>query len=269
MAQKAQSVGPAGGVLAVLAWSMILVLVVWAERILGPASFPMKRLLVRAGAVVLVVPMLFLHPAALIVAWLLACVGVVSSIAGWARTGATPLPLWSVVVAGIFAIGGPVLLRRLPGVRRKEEEAASPAAPATPPAAEAMPATVVSAADVDPDRRVRYGTDLATRVADYLMSGGAIAEAHREYCGTGLCYHDGRFIYDEVEDATFRSIGSSSDEPLATFADRNAFIAWLAEQSDETLSGRERGNPWYLDNQRITRRRLEQELSDWARRRQN
>jgi hypothetical protein len=267
MARKSDSVGLAGGLFAVLTWSMLVVLVAWSERILGPMSFPLKRLLVRTGTVVLVVPLLFLHPAALIVAWLVACVGAVWSIAGWVRAGVPPLPPWSVVVAGAYAIGAPVLPRLIPGARRKGDAATRASAPV--PTVEAAPATSVPDPNVDPDRLVRYGIDLATSVADYLMSGGVIAEAHREYCGTGLCFHKGRFIHDEVEDARFRSIASSDAQPLAAFPDRAAFIAWLAEQSDESLCGRERGNPWYVDNQRITRHRLEEELAQRARRRPN
>ncbi|HEU4323845.1 MAG TPA: hypothetical protein VFS21_11920 [Roseiflexaceae bacterium] len=38
------------------------------------------------------------------------------------------------------------------------------------------------------------------------------------------------------------------------------FVAWLAQQSDVSLSGRETGDPFVAGNQRINRARLEREL---------
>jgi hypothetical protein len=265
MAQSTRPSGLARWLFAALTWSMLVVLIVWAERVLGSTAYGTKRLLVRAGTVVLVVPMLFFHPAALVVAWLLAFTGLVASIPGWVRTGAPPLPLWSLIVAAAFVTGAPALLRKMPAARRDDQPPAPDEAPAPPPVPETAPVPT----ETDPDRLARYGTDLAARIADYLQAGGAIAEVHREYCGTGLCFQQGRFLYDEVEDAMFRSLRSPAHRPLASFADRQSFVAWLADQSDDSLSGRERGDPAYTDNQRITRRRLEQALADWARRRPN
>jgi hypothetical protein len=272
MAQKSRPAGVAGWLLVALAWSMIVVLVVWAERILGPMSYGTRRLLVRGATVVLVVPLLLLRPAALIVAWLLACVGIVAAIPGWLRTGVPSVPLWSLVVAGVYAVGFPVLLKRMRGAERSDspEAAKTTPEPGPEPEPDLEPPPTARRADIDldTDRFRRYGTDLAAAVADYLQAGGAIAEAHRDYCGTGLCFHGGRFVYDDVEDAVFRSLRSSTNEPLAAFPDRQSFIAWLGGQSDDTLSGKERGEPFY-GNQRITRRRLEEALANWARRRPN
>jgi hypothetical protein len=43
------------------------------------------------------------------------------------------------------------------------------------------------------------------------------------------------------------------EEAFAAFFDRASFVSWLGFQNDESLSGRESGDPWYIDHQRITR----------------
>lgn len=97
-----------------------------------------------------------------------------------------------------------------------------------------------------------FGRDLAGRVADYLADRGGIAYDHRDYCGAGLFFRGGAFLYAEVGDGDIE-FGSTP----TTFSDREAFVGWLAGQSDEALSGRAAGNPFILGNQRITRARLE------------
>jgi hypothetical protein len=97
-----------------------------------------------------------------------------------------------------------------------------------------------------------FGQELAERVADYLVSRGKIAHDHRDYCGAGLIFRDGAFLYGEVWDGYVES-----GQKEMSFRDRATFVDWLAGQSDETLCGREAGNPFILGNQRITRARLE------------
>ena len=70
----------------------------------------------------------------------------------------------------------------------------------------------------------------------------------------GLGHRTGRFIYGEVYDWGLDVTGA------IVFPDRVAFIVWLAIQGDESLSGRERDDGWYPNNQRITRARLEKVL---------
>ncbi|WP_224241791.1 hypothetical protein [Hyalangium gracile] len=111
-------------------------------------------------------------------------------------------------------------------------------------------------------RNTPYGEELANRVADFVSRNYCIAYSHRDYCGTGFFYLNGRFVYDHVTDGRGDFEGMSKlEDAIALFPDRASFVAWLAQQSDESLSGKEKGDPWYTDNQRITRARLEQVLA--------
>lgn len=102
---------------------------------------------------------------------------------------------------------------------------------------------------------VPYGVDLATAVAHALASGTQIIHAHRDYCGMGLrMLPDGRFCYGQVMEGY---LDLQSDPDAQLFATPDAFIAWLAAQSDASLDGREHPDPFYRRNQRITRARLE------------
>ncbi len=97
-----------------------------------------------------------------------------------------------------------------------------------------------------------YGVELASRVARHLERGGEIAHNHQGYCGHGLGLRDGQFLYVDM------GVGGADPfqyptRALERFADRDAFISWLAQQSDDTMCG------WGEDtigNQRITRSRL-------------
>lgn len=112
----------------------------------------------------------------------------------------------------------------------------------------------------EPNDKGVYGADLAGRVADHLVNVGSIRYAHKEYCGMGLGYQNGKFVYAEVNDGSLEE-----DCPAASFTHREAFVTWLAAQSDETLSGREKDDGWYPNNQRITRERLENCLAEAGR----
>jgi hypothetical protein len=102
-----------------------------------------------------------------------------------------------------------------------------------------------------------YGIDLAERVADYLVRVGDIKHEHKDYCGMALGHRDGEFIYGEVYDGVF-----PSDEKVTRFPDKTAFIEWLARQSDRSLSGAERDDGFYPNNQRVTRKRLLQHIDE-------
>jgi hypothetical protein len=93
-----------------------------------------------------------------------------------------------------------------------------------------------------------YGAALANAVADALDRGVAVTYTHRDYCGMGLCRTGGDYEYGPVYD------GNLYDG--AKFPTHDAFVAWLAAQSDATLAGREDPAPFNWDNQRITRARL-------------
>lgn len=93
-----------------------------------------------------------------------------------------------------------------------------------------------------------FGAALANQVADALDRGVAMTYAHRDYCGMGLVRRPSGYAYGPVYD------GDLLDGTV--FATRAAFVAWLADQSDATLSGRDESSPFDWDNQRITRARL-------------
>jgi hypothetical protein len=108
---------------------------------------------------------------------------------------------------------------------------------------------------VEIDKRP-FGRELAERVADYLQRWQEIAYSHAYYCGMGLFHDDGEFAYADVSDSgvgVWRGV-------FQVFPDREAFVAWLARQSDDSLFGHEEADPFYRGNQRISRQRLEGHL---------
>jgi hypothetical protein len=106
------------------------------------------------------------------------------------------------------------------------------------------------------------GLHLATAVAQALQRGDVLADQHRDYCGVGLRYAEGCFIYGEVYDGQLPTESEAkSMDPAGTmerkiFPSRARFVAWLAQQTDESLSGKELGNAWLHDNQRLSLDRL-------------
>lgn len=101
------------------------------------------------------------------------------------------------------------------------------------------------AADVEP-----FGRELAERVADGLQAGWSLGYGHRDYCGMGLHWQDGRFCYAEVWD-------NRLDEPaLRSFDEREAFVEWFAHQSTASLARLDDPRPFFHGNQVITRGRL-------------
>lgn len=99
-----------------------------------------------------------------------------------------------------------------------------------------------------------FGMDLAKKVATYLLQGNQIAYTHRDYCGMGLAYYRENFVYGFVQDGYDFYIEQ-------TFPLQTAFENWLANQSDESLSGKELEDSWFQDNQRIYQKRLEESIS--------
>lgn len=107
------------------------------------------------------------------------------------------------------------------------------------------------------------GSDLADRVAQVLEAGKVLAHQHRDYCGMGLRYADGKFIYGEVNDGLLPSDHevkhwqAGGDIERRSFSSRLAFVEWLASQSNESLSGANLTQEWLRNNQRLTVERLE------------
>lgn len=102
-----------------------------------------------------------------------------------------------------------------------------------------------------------YGIDLAERVAAVLARGHSLMEGHRDYCGMGLTLQEGRYCYGVVYDGWMQT--PSPEKDGKTFEQQADFIAWLAGQSDASLSRREMKEAFYHDNQTIRRERL----MDW------
>lgn len=102
------------------------------------------------------------------------------------------------------------------------------------------------------------GETLAEDIAELLERGLTIGHAHRDYCGMGLSFHAGRYIYGEVHDGRIADIedrpgpaGGPAPRRLE-FDHRQAFVAWLTAQSDGSL------HPWPDNNQPLTIDRLAQ-----------
>lgn len=109
-----------------------------------------------------------------------------------------------------------------------------------------------------------YGIAFAERVAHALQSGGSVYYRHRDYCGMGLWFEQECFCYDEIYDCGPHPLEEVKANGPArgghVFETRHAFVGWLAQQSDHSLAGFEHENPFWHENQRITRARLQEEL---------
>src|SRR5690606_41751502 len=85
----------------------------------------------------------------------------------------------------------------------------------------------------------------------------ALYHAHRDYCGTGLYFIDGKFTLGEVND------GMGPHPVLATFDNEVVFVEWLARQSDQRMAlifNTTYGSKF--NNQTITGKRLEWYLEE-------
>jgi hypothetical protein len=111
--------------------------------------------------------------------------------------------------------------------------------------------------------REPFGRKLAQQVADALTEGNSFLHCHRDYCGHGLIRdaNTGRIDIVEVFDGY-------AGGPLISFPSRESFVEFLAEQSDYSLCGEapeppslHTADPFYLNNQRITRAFLRQLLA--------
>lgn len=115
------------------------------------------------------------------------------------------------------------------------------------------------------------GVLLATRVAHKLEQGHSLHYDHRDYCGPGLTYQAPVYIYAAVWDGQFLSAdqirrylqsGELASNEDRLFDNREAFIHWLAGQTDASLAGKQLGDAFYHDNQRLTLARLQDFVSD-------
>ncbi|EFC46575.1 predicted protein [Naegleria gruberi] len=99
---------------------------------------------------------------------------------------------------------------------------------------------------------VEYGSEFALKVAKALVSGKNIVNNHRDYCGLALFYENSEYVLAYCND------GCDFD-PIEKFASEEAFVEFLAKQSDFTLSGADKNSKLYEEstfarnNQRINR----------------
>jgi len=111
-----------------------------------------------------------------------------------------------------------------------------------------------------------YGETLARRVMVKLslmpsskknnyLTGGGLYHSHRDYCGVGLYFFEGKFTIGEVND------GMGPYPIIATFENEDEFVTWLSHQSDQSMSLVVAVKDNYVssrfNNQTITKTRLE------------
>lgn len=113
-----------------------------------------------------------------------------------------------------------------------------------------------------------FGLDLADRVAAKISEGHALHEVHRDYGGIGifpLNFHPYKPPCKwETPPRGFGVYHVNDGFPgalILKFEHRDAFVAWLAAQSDYSMSGGAPGEmyeeePFNINNQRITRQDL-------------
>ena len=94
----------------------------------------------------------------------------------------------------------------------------------------------------------QIGILIAEKVADHLKEGNVLGYSHRDYCGMGLQYSGGKYLYGKLWDGYM-------EKAEEEFSDRNEFVNWLSAQDDESLSGQDEMNH-LVGNQRITKNRL-------------
>lgn len=105
-------------------------------------------------------------------------------------------------------------------------------------------------------------------VFGYLKQHLIIRYDHMGYCGTGFVLQNDKVLYTHFDEwDTYRNgeaykPGGKYIGIIKSFSSNQAFVEWLAEQSDDSLSGKESNDSWYINNQRITKKRLEYLLND-------
>ncbi|MCK0120841.1 hypothetical protein MWU61_09835 [Loktanella sp. F6476L] len=113
------------------------------------------------------------------------------------------------------------------------------------------------------DNTTPVGKARATRVAVYLDHkkhaedpSTYLIDMHRDYCGHGLFFTDGRYVLAESR------LDGWPTHVLRSWTDRDAFIDWLAARTDAEMSGEMGGlfgSPpsLYINNQRLSRSRID------------
>lgn len=110
----------------------------------------------------------------------------------------------------------------------------------------------------------KLGERLVELLAKKLKKKEGLYYVHRDYCGHGLDFVDGKYrllvVHDGYPDSMF---------VLKDWASEQNFISFFAEQSDWSMSGVDESNICFiaenmhgLNNQRLTRKRIENYVND-------
>jgi hypothetical protein len=231
-------------------WVIAGLFLFWA--IMGPpvdvGTSPVIHAVARGLLGILVVTLVRARPVSSGVAWFL-CLSL-AALGGYdLLTKGTPAPLalWELVVTAAYSVVFPVAVWQT-SIQTVETTRATRAPSAGEP--RLTPSSLPTPT---------FGRVMANRIADLLEKGETIVQGQKEFYGTGLAFIDGRFVYDDLREGRLACLNQTPptfDQALAIFSDRAAFVAWLAGQSDESLSGkREHRDPW-SKTQRITMSRL-------------
>lgn len=111
--------------------------------------------------------------------------------------------------------------------------------------------------DLNVNSQLPVGMELALAVADRLDEGQVLLHSHRDFCGMGIAKDEDTYVYAAVYDGYPPTIADIRTEPQGQkFDSREAFVTWLAAQSDESLDGRDQAREFFRGNQRITLARL-------------
>jgi hypothetical protein len=111
--------------------------------------------------------------------------------------------------------------------------------------------------------REPVGYDLAIAIAQRLYNGRRVLNNHRDYCGHGLDFLDGKYRLLDVQDGTIEL-----SKVLYEWKDEEEFVSFLSRQSDYTFSGAKKEEKLFftdnlrlLNNQRLTKQALQKVVS--------
>lgn len=105
------------------------------------------------------------------------------------------------------------------------------------------------------EQAVPFGEEVATAIAELLQRGLIVAYRHRDWCGMGLRYAEGVFVYGAVNDGELLMSSEAAHLNLTgqdrkEFRDTASFVQWLSLQTGQSLGVK------VPCDQHLTRRRL-------------
>lgn len=107
-----------------------------------------------------------------------------------------------------------------------------------------------------------YGNELATKLANFLEKEGKfIPRIHRDYCGVGFEFSNGKFYFGHVYDGY-------CDNDIKTFDKKDDLIEWLSKKNDYKMSGFDskedlyETTEWMRNNQRIYKEDIQKFINE-------